>query len=73
MYMFSCMDMNCVINTVCVEQAPVSVCSESCLPGTRKVLQKGKPVCCFDCILCPAGEISNLTGQYNAKEARSGC
>ncbi|XP_027136152.1 extracellular calcium-sensing receptor-like [Larimichthys crocea] len=43
------------------EELPVSVCSESCLPGTHKVLQKGKPVCCYDCLPCPAGEISNLT------------
>ncbi|XP_070685103.1 extracellular calcium-sensing receptor-like [Pempheris klunzingeri] len=42
-------------------EVPVSVCSKSCLPGTHKVLQKGKPVCCYDCIPCPAGEISNLT------------
>ncbi|XP_041795945.1 extracellular calcium-sensing receptor-like [Chelmon rostratus] len=42
-------------------EMPVSVCSDSCLPGTRKVLQKGKPICCYDCIPCPAGEISNLT------------
>ncbi|XP_059187273.1 extracellular calcium-sensing receptor-like [Centropristis striata] len=42
-------------------KVPVSVCSESCPPGSRKVLQKGKPVCCYNCILCPAGEISNLT------------
>uniref|UniRef100_A0A672GDZ7 Extracellular calcium-sensing receptor-like n=1 Tax=Salarias fasciatus TaxID=181472 RepID=A0A672GDZ7_SALFA len=31
-------------------QVPVSVCSEKCPPGTRKVLQKGKPVCCYDCV-----------------------
>ncbi|CAG6001801.1 unnamed protein product [Menidia menidia] len=43
------------------EQVPVSVCSESCPPGTRKVLQKGKPICCYDCIPCPEGEISNAT------------
>ena len=43
-------------------QVPVSVCSEKCPPGSRKVLQKGKPVCCFDCIRCAEGEISNVTG-----------
>uniref|UniRef100_A0A8D0AR00 GPCR family 3 nine cysteines domain-containing protein n=1 Tax=Sander lucioperca TaxID=283035 RepID=A0A8D0AR00_SANLU len=45
-------------------QVPVSVCSDSCPPGTRKVLQKGKPICCYDCILCPEGEISNATGIF---------
>ncbi|KAM4742885.1 extracellular calcium-sensing receptor-like [Anableps anableps] len=42
-------------------QVPISSCSESCPPGTRKVLQKGKPICCYDCIACPEGEISNMT------------
>uniref|UniRef100_A0A8C4H2I6 G-protein coupled receptors family 3 profile domain-containing protein n=1 Tax=Dicentrarchus labrax TaxID=13489 RepID=A0A8C4H2I6_DICLA len=42
-------------------QVPVSVCSDSCRPGTRKVLQIGKPICCYDCIPCPEGEISNVT------------
>ncbi|XP_013878514.1 extracellular calcium-sensing receptor-like [Austrofundulus limnaeus] len=41
---------------------PVSVCNEKCPPGTRKVLQKGKPVCCYDCIRCAEGEMSNITG-----------
>ncbi|KAM4627578.1 extracellular calcium-sensing receptor-like [Polymixia lowei] len=42
-------------------QVPVSVCSESCPPGTRKVLQKGKPICCYDCVPCAEGEFSNIT------------
>ncbi|XP_034723623.1 extracellular calcium-sensing receptor-like [Etheostoma cragini] len=43
------------------QQVPLSVCSEKCPPGTRKVLQKGKPVCCYDCLRCAEGEISNNT------------
>ncbi|XP_076591055.1 extracellular calcium-sensing receptor-like [Chaetodon auriga] len=42
-------------------QVPISVCSDSCPPGTRKVLQRGKPICCYDCVPCPEGEISNAT------------
>ncbi|XP_016319408.1 extracellular calcium-sensing receptor-like [Sinocyclocheilus anshuiensis] len=42
-------------------QFPVSVCSESCPTGTRKAVQKGRPVCCYDCILCAEGEINNET------------
>ncbi|XP_027136151.1 extracellular calcium-sensing receptor [Larimichthys crocea] len=43
------------------QQVPLSVCSEKCPPGTRKVLQKGKPVCCYDCLRCAEGEMSNIT------------
>uniref|UniRef100_A0A3B4VQP7 Extracellular calcium-sensing receptor-like n=1 Tax=Seriola dumerili TaxID=41447 RepID=A0A3B4VQP7_SERDU len=49
---------NNITSNSCV---PVSVCTDSCPPGTRKVLQKGKPICCYDCIPCPEGEISNAT------------
>ncbi|XP_034723350.1 extracellular calcium-sensing receptor-like [Etheostoma cragini] len=47
------------------QQVPLSVCSEKCPPGTRKVLQKGKPVCCYDCLKCAEGEISNITDSIN--------
>ncbi|CAL8334743.1 unnamed protein product [Boreogadus saida] len=43
------------------KQVPISVCSGTCALGTRKVLQKGKPVCCYDCIPCAEGEVSNTT------------
>uniref|UniRef100_H2RKR6 G-protein coupled receptors family 3 profile domain-containing protein n=1 Tax=Takifugu rubripes TaxID=31033 RepID=H2RKR6_TAKRU len=52
-------------------QVPVSVCSEKCPPGTRKVLQKGKPVCCYDCLRCADGEISNSTDSISCVRCHS--
>ncbi|XP_030050702.1 vomeronasal type-2 receptor 26-like [Microcaecilia unicolor] len=40
---------------------PESRCSPSCLPGFRKLTREGEPVCCYDCIPCPEGEVSNQT------------
>ncbi|XP_060137124.1 vomeronasal type-2 receptor 26-like [Zootoca vivipara] len=38
---------------------PISVCSESCNPGSSKKVKEGKSFCCYDCIPCPQGKISD--------------
>ncbi|XP_051846923.1 vomeronasal type-2 receptor 26-like [Antechinus flavipes] len=40
---------------------PHSVCTESCGLGYQKSAREGMANCCFDCIPCPEGEISNQT------------
>ncbi|XP_041850743.1 extracellular calcium-sensing receptor-like [Melanotaenia boesemani] len=63
-------------------KVPRSVCSESCLPGSRQAFVKGKPICCFDCITCADGEFSNSTNavkcdkcppEYKSNEERNNC
>ncbi|KAM8972557.1 vomeronasal type-2 receptor 26-like [Pelodytes ibericus] len=46
-------------------QVPPSVCSQSCPPGFWKATKKGEAICCFECVPCPQGEISNKTGSFN--------
>ncbi|XP_032094563.1 vomeronasal type-2 receptor 26-like [Thamnophis elegans] len=38
---------------------PLSVCSDNCYPGYRKMKMEGKPFCCYDCLPCAKGKISN--------------
>ncbi|XP_069463358.1 extracellular calcium-sensing receptor-like [Ambystoma mexicanum] len=49
-------------------QVPRSVCSPSCSHGFRKASKQGAPLCCFQCISCPPGEISNETGSIECSK-----
>ncbi|CAN2391668.1 vomeronasal type-2 receptor, partial [Pristimantis euphronides] len=40
---------------------PRSQCSENCPPGTRKMENTMLQICCYDCVICSEGEISNKT------------
>ncbi|XP_063158529.1 vomeronasal type-2 receptor 26-like [Candoia aspera] len=40
------------------QSQPLSICSESCRPGSSKKGKEGEPFCCYDCIPCPDGKIS---------------
>uniref|UniRef100_A0A3P8VW49 Olfactory receptor C family, x1 n=1 Tax=Cynoglossus semilaevis TaxID=244447 RepID=A0A3P8VW49_CYNSE len=42
-------------------QAVRSVCSDSCPAGFRVARKKGLPICCYDCVPCAEGEVSNST------------
>ncbi|XP_053312104.1 G-protein coupled receptor family C group 6 member A-like [Spea bombifrons] len=46
-------------------EIPRSQCSNNCLPGQRKVQLFGIHSCCYDCVYCSEGEISNVTDSDN--------
>ncbi|XP_075117934.1 vomeronasal type-2 receptor 26-like [Leptodactylus fuscus] len=54
-----------------IQEIPVSRCSEPCLPGSRKKTRETIHTCCYDCAPCSEGEISNVTGSANSKDADS--
>ncbi|XP_066540567.1 extracellular calcium-sensing receptor [Hoplias malabaricus] len=62
-------------------ETPIAVCSEICPCGTRKAQIRGLPVCCFDCIQCADGSISNKTAadcitcpvEYWSNERKDSC
>ncbi|XP_073510925.1 extracellular calcium-sensing receptor-like [Phyllobates terribilis] len=49
-------------------KAPSSICSPRCPFGYRKTSIEKEPVCCFHCIPCPQGEISNQTDVANCHQ-----
>ncbi|XP_063158203.1 vomeronasal type-2 receptor 26-like [Candoia aspera] len=40
---------------------PISLCNAKCQPGHRKEIKEGEPFCCYNCVPCPNGWISNKT------------
>ncbi|XP_077349895.1 vomeronasal type-2 receptor 26-like [Lithobates pipiens] len=46
-------------------KAPVSRCSDPCLPGSRKKFGSSIHKCCYECVPCPEGEISNISDSEN--------
>ncbi|XP_062993092.1 vomeronasal type-2 receptor 26-like [Elgaria multicarinata webbii] len=38
---------------------PLSLCNDNCHVGYSRVKKEGEPFCCYDCIPCPQGKISN--------------
>ncbi|XP_069601371.1 vomeronasal type-2 receptor 26-like [Ranitomeya imitator] len=49
-------------------EVPYSRCSQECFPGSRKAVIKGHHICCYDCILCSIGEISNDSDSENCEK-----
>ncbi|XP_053159907.1 extracellular calcium-sensing receptor isoform X2 [Hemicordylus capensis] len=49
-------------------EVPFSNCSRDCLPGTRKGIIEGQPTCCFECVECTDGEISDETDPSNCEK-----
>ncbi|KAM9308488.1 vomeronasal type-2 receptor 26-like [Gastrophryne carolinensis] len=45
--------------------APRSRCSQNCPPGSRKIQKNTVHICCYDCVPCSEGEISNMTDSEN--------
>ncbi|XP_077307241.1 vomeronasal type-2 receptor 116-like [Lithobates pipiens] len=46
-------------------KVPVSRCSDPCIPGTRKKFGSSIHKCCYECVSCPEGEISNISDSEN--------
>ncbi|XP_070810322.1 vomeronasal type-2 receptor 26-like [Pituophis catenifer annectens] len=41
------------------QERPISVCNDNCNPGSSRVKIEGKPYCCYECLPCPEGRITN--------------
>ncbi|OCT96502.1 hypothetical protein XELAEV_18008706mg [Xenopus laevis] len=46
-------------------KVPRAQCTENCVPGFRKSILPGSLLCCYKCVPCPEGEISNKPDSEN--------
>ncbi|XP_077774259.1 vomeronasal type-2 receptor 26-like [Podarcis muralis] len=51
---------------------PLSICTESCHPGSSKKVKEGEPFCCYDCIPCPEGKISEQKDMNDCQKCTDG-
>ncbi|XP_067325680.1 vomeronasal type-2 receptor 26-like [Anolis sagrei] len=51
---------------------PRSLCNDYCPSGYRRAKKEGKPYCCYDCLPCPKGEISNQTDMDSCSQCQRG-
>ncbi|XP_072263034.1 vomeronasal type-2 receptor 26-like [Pyxicephalus adspersus] len=49
------------INWYSLNLMPESRCNDRCPPGYRRVPSESFHVCCYSCLPCPKGEVSNVT------------
>ncbi|OCT56726.1 hypothetical protein XELAEV_18004465mg [Xenopus laevis] len=47
---------------------PRAQCSDNCLPGYRKMPIPEVQSCCYDCVACSMGEISNITDSVSCTQ-----
>ncbi|KAM3820960.1 vomeronasal type-2 receptor 26-like [Vipera latastei] len=61
---------------------PISLCNDHCSPGYWKKEAEGKQFCCYDCVPCPEGKISNqkdmddcfeCSGDHYPNKEKKGC
>ncbi|XP_053120345.1 vomeronasal type-2 receptor 26-like [Hemicordylus capensis] len=49
---------------------PVSLCNDPCHPGFSKRKKEEKPFCCYDCIPCPEGKISDKDDMADCSQCK---
>ncbi|KAM8939632.1 vomeronasal type-2 receptor 26-like [Pelodytes ibericus] len=47
---------------------PQARCNEYCLPGSRKAPGRRHHICCYDCVQCSEGTISNMIDSENCEK-----